>query len=389
MAEKTKNYPDPVLLGVSAILIVFGVLVLSSVSSTLSIERFGDPFYFLKHQILKGLIPALIFGFLAFKINIKIFKQYAFALFLINLLLVGMVLIPGLGVRYGGAVRWFDLKIFLFQPSEFLKLTFILYLAALMESKVRSNIVPEKILLSRKSKAVSKQDWRSSIPNLAIFITLFGLVGLFLIKQPDLSTFSIIAFTTIIVYFIANTPFWHSVFLVLLGAGGFWFLITKMPYAAARITVFLNQNFDPLGKGYQIKQAMIAIGSGGIWGLGYGMSRQKFGFLPEAMSDTIFSIISEEMGFIGGVFLILCFLIFLWRGLGIAKKSPDKFSQLVATGITIWIVFQAFLNIGSIIRVMPPTGVPLPFISYGGSHLLIEFIALGVLLNISKNRKIV
>ena len=157
------------------------------------------------------------------------------------------------------------------------------------------------------------------------------------------------------------------------------------PYRAARLLVFLNPETDPMGMGYQLKQALIAVGSGGIFGLGLGMSVQKFGFLPQSMADSIFAIFSEETGFIGSLILIFLFLIFFWRGFKIAKKSMDQFSKLAALGISCWIILQALINIGSMIGIIPLTGVPLPFLSYGGSALVTELIGVGILLNISKN----
>ena len=397
MERKIKKYPDRALIIVCAFMIMIGILVLASVSSVLSYESFQNPFFFLWHQIQAGLIPGIILSFLAFKINLTLIRKASFGLFLLNIALLALVLIPGIGVSYGGAARWLDLKLFTFQPSESLKLTFILYFAALMESRFQS---AERFSGARKQglfkktprNLSSKTLFRNSsslILNLFIFLILFGIIGYFLYSQPDISTLFIISVVGAVIYFTAGSPWWHLVLIMMLGASAFWILIKKVPYGLSRITVFLSQDFDPMGKGYQIKQALIAIGSGGLTGLGLGMSRQKFGFLPEAMSDTIFSVIAEELGFLGGATLVLLFMIFLWRGLEIAKGAPDAFSKLLAIGITSWIIVQAIVNIGSIVKLLPPTGVPLPFISYGGSHLVFELIALGLLLNVSKNRKMV
>jgi len=163
-------------------------------------------------------------------------------------------------------------------------------------------------------------------------------------------------------------------------------LIKLAPYRAARLLVFLKPETDPMGMGYQIKQALIAIGSGGIFGLGLGTSGQRLGFLPQSMADSIFAIMAEETGFVGGLILIALFLVFLWRGFKIGKSSQNKFSQLLAVGISSWIVIQAFINIGSMVGILPLTGIPLPFISYGGSALVSELIGVGILLNISKNK---
>jgi len=211
------------------------------------------------------------------------------------------------------------------------------------------------------------------------------LISLLLYYQPDISTLGTIIFVAALMYFSANTPLWHSIFLILLGGGGLLVLIKLASYRLNRFLVFLKPETDPLGIGYQIKQALIAVGSGGIFGLGLGMSRQKFGVLPQTMSDSIFAIFSEETGFIGSLILVFLFLVVLWRGFTISKKTKDKFSQFLSLGITSWITIQAFINIGSMIGIFPLTGSPLPFISYGGSHLVVEMVGIGILLNISKN----
>src|SRR3989344_9517728 len=218
MARGTKEYPDFMLLSVFAFLVVAGILILASVSSTLAYESFKDPFYFIKHQVIFGLIPALVVAFIFFKINLSFLKKWSFVLFLVNLICLGLVLIPGIGVNHGGATRWLDLRIFSFQPSELLKFTFLIYLAAWLESKIQddgtSNITPIK-----HSRKIPSRHWMLSVPSLVIFLTLFVLVGFFLYKQPDLGTFAIVSAIVIIMYFAANTPFWHSVFIVLSGAG--------------------------------------------------------------------------------------------------------------------------------------------------------------------------
>ncbi len=381
MVKKEKNHPDYILITTCGILIIFGVLILSSVSATLSYENFGTPFYFLSHQIFFGLIPGIILAFILYKINLSLLKKWSPILLLLNLFLLGMVFLPKVGVYSGGATRWLDLKFFSFQPAEFLKLTFFLYLAAWIESKIQPQKGFSKIT---KRKTSQNQPSFEGGAGLIAFSVLLILVSIFLIFQPNISTLGIIFLVGIIMYFSAGTPFWHSVLIVFLASGSLWALIKMAPYRASRILIFLNPDFDLMGQGYQLQQSLIAIGSGGLLGLGLGMSRQKFGFLPESISDTIFSILAEEIGFIGGAILILLFLIFLWRGLRIVKGAPDKFSQLVALGISSWICFQALANIGSMIRIIPPTGIPLPFMSYGGSHLIAELIGIGILLNISK-----
>lgn len=352
------------LLGVTIILIILGVLILTSISAPLSFERFGNSYYYLKHQFLIGFLPGIILGFLAFLIPLGFFKRNVIFFLLLNLFLLGMVFLPKLGVSLGGASRWIKIGPIFLQPSEFLKITFLIYLASWLSSR-----------------SSSQKNWSQT---LIAFLIIIGVVSSFLIFQPDVSTLGIIISVSLLVYFLSDTPIWHSVLIILIGIIALIILVRVAPYRADRILVFLNPDVDPMGAGYQMKQALISVGSGGVYGLGLGMSRQKFGFLPQTMSDSIFAIFAEEAGFIGSIILIFLFLFFFWRGFKIAKASDDKFQKILALGITSWISIQAFINIGSMTGLLPLTGVPLPFISYGGSHLLTEFIGVGILLNISK-----
>ena len=367
-----KKHPDYILIGVVVILIILGILILASVSAPLSQQRFGNTYYFLNHQLLFGLLLGILLAFLVFKIRLDFFKKWASPLLLINLILLAMVFLPKIGYSAGGAARWLSLGPISFQPSEFLKLTSILYFAAWLTSRTGA----KKFGGGRTEKGFSQ--------TFIAFLIVVGLISSLLIFQPDISTLGIIVLVATLMYFLAETPLWHSILFVLLGAGGLLTLIKLAPYRAARLLVFLKPEIDPMGIGYQIKQALIAVGSGGISGLGLGMSQQRLGFLPQSISDSIFAILAEETGFIGCLILIFLFLIFLWRGFEIAKVSQNKFSQLAALGITSWITLQALTNIGSMIGILPLTGIPLPFISYGGSALVSELAGVGILLNISK-----
>jgi len=371
--EKGHSRPDYVLIGVSAILVILGILVLASVSASLAQEKFGTTYYFLNHQLLFGLIPGLILAFLAFKIRLDFLKKWAPILLLINLILLAMVFFPKIGLGAGGATRWISAGPISFQPSEFLKVTFILYLAAWL-----TNRTPHQRVGGGQAEKKFSQTFIA-------FLIIIGLISLLLIFQPDISTLGVIFLVAALMYFISSAPLWHSFLIILIGAGGLFSLIKLAPYRAARLLVFLKPETDPMGTGYQIKQALIAIGSGGIFGLGLGMSSQRLGFLPQSIADSIFAIMAEETGFVGGLILIALFLVFLWRGFKIGKSSQNKFSQLLAVGISSWIVIQAFINIGSMVGILPLTGIPLPFISYGGSALVSELIGVGILLNISKN----
>lgn len=363
--------PDSILFGTLAALLILGVLILASVSASLSLEKFGNTYYFLEHQLLFGLLPGIALAFLAYRIRLSTFKKLAPILLLINLALMVMVFLPKIGATFGGATRWLNLGPISFQPAEFLKLTFILYLAA---------------WLSVRTEEVDKRGGQKNFSQTLIaFLIVIGIIGVLFYYQSDISTLGIIVSTAAVMYFLAGTPLWHIILIILIGAGGLLTLIKIAPYRLARLLVFLKPELDPMGKAYQIKQALIAIGSGGIWGLGLGMSRQKFGFLPHPMSDSIFAIFAEEAGFVGGLTLILLFLIFLWRVVKIAKRNPDKFSQLACIGIGFWISLQAFINFGSMMGLLPLSGIPLPFISHGGSHLVVEIVGGGIILNISKN----
>ena len=216
---------------------------------------------------------------------------------------------------------------------------------------------------------------------------ILTLPALALIFQPDISTLSLLIATSFLMYFLAEMPLSHTFLIGAIAVSVIFFLITLAPYRMKRLLVFLTPQLDPMGMGYQIKQAQIAIGSGGLFGKGLGMSKQKFGFLPHPTSDSVFAIFCEETGFVGSLILIAFFLIFLARGLKIGKGAKDKFSKLLSCAICLQIVLQAFLNIGSMIGVLPLTGIALPFISYGGTHIVVELIGVGLLLNISKNSK--
>lgn len=368
-----KKHFDYILAIVVVLLIILGILVLASVSAIFSLENFGKTTSYLFHQIIFGLVPGVILGFIAFKVHLSVFKKWAPLLILINLVLMVLVFIPGLGIISGGAPRWLNLGFVSFQPSEFLKVVFIFYLSAWLAKR---EILPYP-RLAEKGRA-----WKFT---LLPFLIIIGVITLLLAKQSDVSTLGVIVFIALVIYFSAKIPLWHSILIFSIALGGLLILIKLAPYRIMRVLVLLGLVKDPMGLGYQIKQALITIGSGGIFGLGLGMSNQKFGrFLPQIMSDSIFAIFAEETGFIGSLILISLFLILFWRGFRIAKLSQDKFSQFLALGISSWICFQAFVNIGSMIGLLPLTGIPLPFISYGGSHLVAELIGIGILLNISK-----
>jgi len=369
------NYP---LLFLIIFLAGFSLLFFSILSTPASMQRFGNPNYYFYHQLLFGFLPAIIMGIVAYKISLPFLKKWAFWLVLFNLLFLFSVFLPFLGSKLGGATRWINLGFFSVQPSEFLKVSAILYLSAWIAARL-----PEGNVSGWKSSA--KRGYHNLIYIFFPFVVFLGIITVALFFQRDASTLGIISLTLLALYFYARTPIWHTLVIIFSGLGFLSLIIRFEPYRLDRWFILLNPDHDPLGKGYQLKQSLISLGSGGFFGKGLGMSVQKFNFLPTAMSDSIFAIIGEELGIVGGVSLIVLFVLIFWAGIKISKKSTDRFSSLVAFGIVTWITLQAFVNIASSAGIFPLAGIPLPFFSYGGSHLVVEMIGVGLLLNISKN----
>jgi len=358
------RHTDFILLIIIGILIVFGLIMISSASIAISQETYNQSYYFLKNQIWRGLLPGLILGSAAFFIPYQWWKKLALPLFISTILMLIAVFIPGLGQPHNGAHRWLNLGSISVQPSEFLKLTFLIYLAA---------------WLATKEKTI-KFFFQSLIP----FVILVGLVAILLILEPDFGSMGVIGFTALAMFFLAGAPLIH---LGLIGAGAiilFGILVRFFSHASNRLQVFMNPQLDPQGIGYQMGQALLALGSGGLFGLGLGQSVQKFKYLPQPASDAIAAIIGEELGFVGLLCLLALFIALAWRGYKIARSAPDNFSKLLAGGITSWILIQALINIAAISGLIPLTGITLPFISLGGSSLAITLTAMGILLNISK-----
>ncbi len=358
----------PLLLIVSAI-ILFGLIMLWSASAPSGYERFSDSYYFLKHQLIFGLIPGVAALLVFARVPYTFWQKHAWNLLILSIVLLVLVFIPGFSAGIGNAHSWISIGgVFSLQPSEVVKLTFLFYLAAWLGGRDERGV---------------KDVHAGFIP----FLSVLGTMMLLMVLQPDIGTMSIIAAMALVVYFSAGAPLAYVFGLIATGIGALTLLITTAPYRTARFTTFLHPELDPQGIGYHINQALLAIGSGGFFGVGYGHSRQKFQYLPEVAGDSIFAVIGEELGFIFSLLVIGAFLFLLWRLLDIAGRAPDKFGKYVVVGIAAWICFQAFVNIGSMVALMPITGVPLPFISYGGTSLAVSMAAIGVVLNISKFSK--
>jgi cell division protein FtsW len=349
------------------ILVVAGFFIFTSASLGL-LAREGARFSSVAFsQFFLGIFLGTIALYGTSKIKYTFWRKYAFYIFVASVFATLLVFIPGLGKEFSGAQRWLDFGIITFQPAEFLKIGFIIYFAAwLTNVKDKVHTIGHGI-----------------IP----FIILLSIAGATLLSQPDTGTFLVI-FATGLAMFIAAGARWRDIFALAVIAGvGLSILAYIQPYVKERILTFINPASDTLGAGWQIKQSLIAIGSGEIFGRGFGQSVQKFQYLPEPIGDSIFAVAAEEFGFIGSIIIITLFLFLAFRGLKIAVKAPDNFSGLLVVGIVILIVSQSFINIGSMLGVMPLTGLPLLFISHGGSALLFALAEIGIVLNISKFRK--
>lgn len=369
MGKKEPKQTDKTILSIILILSVFGLIMISSASVLYSKTRFGDPNYFLTHQLLYGFLPGLLALYVFSRIDYHVWKKIAVPFFFATIIALILVFIPGVGKNIYGASRWINLGPISFQPSEMAKISIILYLAAWLVGRGKERI---------------RDVYEGMIP----FLGILAIMGFLIIKQPDTGTLGVIILISIIMFFISGANMSHiwGIFLgTIVALAG---LIAVAPYRLNRMLVFLNPEHDPQGVGYQITQALLAIGSGGIFGVGLGHSRQKFNYLPEPVGDSIFAIVSEELGLLGASFVVILFIAFAFRGLKIAKNAPDDFGKIVAVGIVSWVIAQAFVNISAIIAIIPLTGIPLPFISYGGTSFVFLMVAMGILLNISKQSKI-
>lgn len=347
---------------IMVLLVIMGILALATSSTPISLKLTGNPNYYLFHQLLWGLLPGLVLGFVAFKIPPHSLKKWSFPIFVLSYILMLLVFIPALSKTELGATRWLDLGFASIQPSEILKMATIIYLAAILNNeKVRKRFT-------------------------AFFIILV-LICSVLFLQKDMGTLIVIFSIMMAMFFCSKTPIKQTIAIIMVAVIGFSGLILAEPYRMQRVTSFLHPETDTLGSSYHINQALISVGSGGLAGSGLGLSVQKFGFVPQSISDSIFAIFAEEAGFIGSSALVALFLALFVSSLSAAKRMNDEYLRLMTVGIGSWFVIQALVNMGAMLGLLPLTGIPLPFISYGGSHLMMELIACGFLLNISRHAK--
>lgn len=365
MSEKPKSV-DTVLLSLIILMVAGGFLIFSSASLGL-MAREGATFSSVAFsQFLFGVLGGGTALFLVSNIYYRNWRKYAFYLFVLSVLGTLAVFIPGLGMTHAGATRWIDLGITTVQPSEFLKIGFVIYLATWL-SGVQGKI----------------GEWRYG---LFPFGAITGVVGLVMLLQPDTDTFLIMGFAGMAMFFVSGAK-WRDLLLIGLGAVLLLALVAMLrPYVLDRLTTFLDPGADPLGSGYQIQQSLIAVGSGGVGGRGFGQSIQKFEYLPEPIGDSIFAVYAEEFGFIGTFMLILALVFLTLRGYRVATQAKDVFGTLLVVGFMTLILAQAFLNIAAMVALAPLSGLPLPFISHGGTALMATLAALGIVLNVSKYR---
>ena len=319
---------------------------------------FGNKWYYLRLQSIWAVI-GLAGMYITSKINLKRISEFSSYLLLFTLILLVLVLIPGIGIKLLGARRWLGFGILTFQPAELVKLTMILYLP--------------RMLLDHNFKILK-------------FLGLLGLACGLVALEPDMGTAMITFFVSMSLYFASCQSLKPLVYLTPVLGIIFAAFIFLSPYRLERLKTFLDYSHDPMCSSYHIRQALLGICSGGFWGVGFGQSKQKYQFLPEVTTDSIFAVVAEEFGFVGATALILAFLYLIHQGLEIAKKAATAYLSLVAVGVTVWIGWQAIINIAAMTALVPLTGIPLPFISYGGSSLVVLLSAIGLVINIAKKK---
>ena len=346
-----------------SILIFLGVIMIYSSSGVYAMHELGDNLYFLKRHLL-FLLVGLLLAFLSLGFDYRDLRALAKPLMLLSIFLLVVVLIPGIGKLSFGARRWFHIGSFYFQPSEFAKLAILLYVADYM---------------ARKQQQI--QQMREGVMPLCLVVCLACLL---ILKQPDLGSALVIASIAFVLLFTAGMRLEILFGIALAAIPAFYFLVMMVPYRWRRIMIFLDPWSDSQGAGFQLIQSQIALGSGGIFGVGLGKSMQKLFYLPAAHTDFILSIIGEELGFLGAFTVIVLFVCFIWQGTRIVKNTMDPFGYFLAMGIVFMIGLQAMVNVGVSIGALPTKGLPLPFISYGGSALIVNLLAVALLLNISR-----
>jgi cell division protein FtsW len=362
-----KNKPDTFFLTIVILLVSIGIVFFLSASLGIYAKNQKLFFSMITSQFVLGILGGTVLFFVGFKIPYTFWKRKSFYIFLFSIFLMTLVFVPGIGFEHGGARRWINIGFTTFQPVEVLKISFLIYFASWLSWVRKENKNFKKVIIP--------------------FLIILSIIGTLLFLQPDTKSFILMSFAGIFMLYISGTPIKHFLIIAVSGALVFTFLAMTTPYIQKRIDTFLNPTNDTQGSSYQLQQAFIAFGSGGFLGQGIGQSVQKFGYLPEAHGDSIFAVIGEETGFVGSMIFVLIYIAFALRGLRISYHAPDHFSRLLSLGIILILVFQSFLNIVSLIGLFPLTGVPLVFVSHGGTSLAISLFAVGIVYNISQYKK--
>lgn len=351
-----KQSVDLPLLVTVGMLVIFGLIIVYDASVIQGLRDFGDSHYYIRQQIIWVVVGVASLSFFS-QFDFRKFKSLAAPLLFLSFLFLLAVFIPSLGISGGGAHRWLKLGNITVQPAEIIKLTGVIFLSSVFERGIR--ILP-------------------------LLILVLGVTVVTAVLQKDLGSSIVFVATSAFMYFAAGGSIWHFIIALPLGLAVLVGLIFSFGYRSKRILAFLDPFSDPQGFSYHISQVLIALGSGGLLGLGLGHSRGKFEYIPEVSTDSIFGIIGEELGFVGAAVLITLFAIVILRGLRISQKCGDRFGKILALGLTSWLGIQVVINLSSMVALLPLAGVPLPFISYGGSALVANLTAVGILLNISK-----
>ncbi len=346
-----------ILLALSGLLLAVGLILLASASNVVGFERFGDSYFYLKHQVFFGVVPGIIFFVIAKQLPLNFWRRMAPWLYAASLVLLVVTLLPGIkGI--GPTKSWIVVGSISFQPGELAKFTLILMLAW----------------------------WAQHRRDVGSFLFILLPIVVLLVLQPDIGTLSVLVGIALAMYFLAGGSLVSMGVLVLAAVAVLAAVVVAAPYRLNRLLVFWNAAYDPQGAGYQLHQALIAIGSGGLWGRGLAHSIQKFQYLPEVQSDSLFAVIAEELGFVLTMALLIAIAVF-WRTLlKLALSIEDRFSKVAIGGILTWFSFQTFLNLGAMLGLLPLTGVPLPLLSYGGTALVSELVALGFVLGVTRAR---
>lgn len=366
LTNKHGHRPDYMLIAAFFCLVIFGLLALASASSDLGKIRFNDTYYYLKRQLTLGLGLGIIGFFLGYMVYYKNYKRWALFLLIVNIAALILVLSGSWGATFGGSARWLKLGSFFFQPSELLKIVFVVYLSAW--------------LTGTKGSHRTRKFGSGFLP----FIMISGFIGTLLLAEPATSTVIIVLLSALIMYFMSGARFAYIGLAVALAVIVLIMLIYITPYRLERFTAYLTPNADPQGSSFHLRQSLITLGAGGLTGVGFGKSTNKYLYLPEAIGDSIFVIIGEELGFIGATVLISFFFVVVLRGFLISRNVRDEFGQLLLIGFSAIIGIQTFVNIAALSGLIPLTGVTLPFISYGSSSLTTFMTMAGIMVNISR-----